>query len=188
MKKVITLILALALAAGLAACGEPAGETSQAPASTAPESTAPAEQPSEAPSEDPSEEPSEEPAGNTATLGDYTVTIKGAALGEDYQGAPMLVVIYDWTNNSDDTTMALTAVSCSAFQGGVGLETAISLDADVYDANLGLTEVRPGTTLEVQSAFVLRDTETPVEVEITEWITFDDDPPMASMTFDPTAL
>lgn len=139
------------------------------------------------------EEEQEEEAGETtlspaADLGDYHVEIKGATLTTDYEGNLVIVITYSWTNNSDDTTSALTSVNCSAFQDGVGLESAFVLSDDVYDSGLGMTEVRPGTTIDVQSAFVLTSETSIVEVEISEWITFDNDAPIAYQEFDPATL
>lgn len=37
-----------------------------------------------------------------------------------------------------------------------------------------MTEIKPGVSLEVAEVFSLRDTSTPVEIEISELISFDD--------------
>lgn len=125
---------------------------------------------------------------NAAELGDYYVEIKSAKLAEDYEGKPCIVVTYAWTNNSDKTISAFTAVHCKAFQNGIGLENAIIVDSEVYDANSFMTDVRPGTTIDVQSAFVLGDSESVVEVEIGEFLTFESNPPVAYMEFTPSEL
>ena len=138
--------------------------------------------------EDGEEDAPEEEKSSAATLGDYEVEIKSASIVQDYEGNPAIVVTYSWTNNSEDTTSAITSVSCSAFQSGVGLETAIIMDDSAYDSDSFMTEVRPGTTIDVQAAFVLNDKTSIVEVEIGEWITLEDDPTIAYMEFDPTAL
>lgn len=181
MKRLLALLLALTLALALNACG---GDTAETPDQPAAEEETPDEQ--EAPAEE--TEP-EEPAAasNAADLGDYHVEITGVSLSTDYEGNPAVIVSYTWTNNSDDTTMPATTVSCSVFQDGVGGEPAILMNED-YDGDSSLTEVRPGTTVDVQEAFVLGNTTSPIEVEIGEWLTFDDDPPVAYQEFDLTAL
>ena len=44
-------------------------------------------------------------------------------------------------------------------------------------------DVRPGTTIEVQEAFSLYNTTSPIEVEITEAFTWDDPKEIAYMMF-----
>lgn len=119
-------------------------------------------------------------------LGDYHVEIKGAQLAEDYEGNPAIIVTYSWTNNSDDTTSAMVSTSEKAFQDGVQLDTAIIMDSDVYDSGNSMKDVRPGTTLDIQCAFLLTSETSVVEFEIAEWISFSDD--MVTMDFDPSAL
>lgn len=179
-KRIAILSLALALCMGLAACG---GETdgdgqapSSAPAETQGAETAPA---------DAGDSEGGEQVGS-GDLGDYHVEIKGAALAEDYEGKPAIVITYAWTNNSEDTTSAMVAVAEKAFQDGVQLETAIVMNDDVYDSGTGMKEVRPGTTLDIQCAYLLTSETSTVEFEITEWISFSDD--VVSMDFEPAEL
>lgn len=185
MKKIFALALALCMALALCACSGEA-EPSQPPATNPPASDTPIESETPAESEAPAESTTPD-AQNAADLGDYHVEIKSAALAEDYEGNPALIVTYSWTNNSEDTTSPMVSVSCSAFQDGVGLDTAIITDGS-YDGDSFMTEVRPGTTIDVQSAFVLNNTSSSVEVEIGEWLTLDSNPPIAYMVFDLTAL
>jgi len=182
MKK-IALILVLSMLAMVSGCAvSDPGESVEPQNSSAPTQTEPQE------TQEVQDTPEPEVSSNIATLGDYEVEIKFAVLTEDYEGNPAIAITYSWTNNSEDTTSAMVAVSCSAFQDGVGLETAIIMDDSVYDSDSFMTEVRPGTTIDVQAAFVLSNTTSVVEVEIGEWLTFDSDPPIAYMEFDPAAL
>ena len=82
----------------------------------------------------------------------------------------------------------MTAVYCSAFQDGIELDTALIMDDSIYDSGSFMREVRPGTTIDIQSAFVLSNTTSIVEVEVEEWITFEENPPVAHMEFDPSTL
>lgn len=183
MKKSMMLLLAVAaILATLAACSSGEEPQSPSPEGTTPPVETQHAQESEAPVEEETPDQS-----NAAALGDYYVEIKSASLAQDYKGNPAIVVTYAWTNNSDDTTSSMTAVSCSAFQDGVELETAIITD-DSYDSDSFMMEVRPGTTIDIQAAFVLPNTTSIVEVEVGEWITFESDPPIAYMEFDPAAL
>ena len=45
---------------------------------------------------------------------------------------------------------------------------------DEYNFDNKSKEIKPGITLDVQCAYELNDLTTDVEVEITEWISFDD--------------
>lgn len=105
---------------------------------------------------------------NPADLGDYTVDIKTAVVTQDYEGNPAVVITYSWTNNSSDTTSPMASITSSVFQDGVGLQSAYVDDTSVYDQNMYMTDVRPGTTIDVQEAFALSNTSSPIEVEITE--------------------
>ena len=114
-------------------------------------------------------------------VGDYTVVIKSATVTTDYEGNPAIVVNYNWTNGSTETKMALTAVLAKAFQDGVQLDSAMML-SDNYAPNTA-TELKPGASLGVQAAFVLRNTTSPVEFELSEAFAFDNDQVVAK-TFD----
>ncbi len=157
MKKKIFLWLALVVTvASLASCGEtstPSGE----------------QQPMEQIAS------SEPEAADAGALGDYHVAVKQATFGKDYEGNPMVVVNYDFTNNSDESCAAIWAVNMQAFQNGIQLETAIAMDDKVYNAETAQKEIKPGVTLEnCQAAFVLSDSST-VSVEVTEFISLGDE-------------
>lgn len=119
-------------------------------------------------------------------LGDCHVEIKGAKLAKDYEENPAIVITYSWTNNSDETKSAMVSIGEKAFQDGVQLDTALIMDSDVFDSDSGMKEIRPGTTIDVQCAFLLTSETSTVEFELTEWISFSDD--MVTMDFDPSSL
>lgn len=185
MKRIWSILAALALALSLSACGSDSGSDSK-PASAPPSAASQGTDTSKAePSEPPAPEPEPELEGR-GSLGDYEVEIKGAALTKDYEGKPVIVVTYAWTNNSDKTTSAMVAVSEKAFQDGVSLETAIVLSDDAYKSGTSMTEVRPGTTIDVQCAFLLSSETSTVEFELSELLSFSSD--VVSMAFDPSSL
>ena len=129
------------------------------------------------------ETPAEPVRTNPAVLGDYTVEIESATITQDYAGDPAVVITYSWTNNSSETTSPLFSVSTAVFQDGVGLESALITDDSVYDSSMHMADVRPGTTIEVQEAFSLYNTTSPIEVEITESFTLGNPLEIAYMTF-----
>lgn len=120
-------------------------------------------------------------------LGDYHVEIKDATLSSDYEGNPAIIVTLSWTNNSEETTSAMLAVNTTAFQDGVELEMAIMMDEN-YDGESSVKDVRPGTTLDVQYAYVLSNTTSQVEVEVSELFSFDSDAPKLLKSFDPASM
>lgn len=114
---------------------------------------------------DPEQEPG--PAGH---LGNHHVEIKGAFLADDYNGKPAIVVTYAWTNNSEETTTSITAVSGKAYQDGVELDPAILIGVDGYDAGSTMKNVKPGATIDVQWAYLLSSDTSVVEYEVTDWL------------------
>lgn len=151
-KRALTLIFAAFMALSVTACGN-----STATQGSTGEDTAQTQQ------ETQPEEPAQTDSG---AVGDYDVTIGDCAFGTDYEGNKMIVVNYDFINNSDETIAPLWALSVQAFQDGVQLDVAIALDTSVYDAGVAQKELKPGASMTgCQSAFVLTS-ESPVEVEV----------------------
>lgn len=103
------------------------------------------------------------------TLGDYDCVIKGAELTKDYEGKDAVVVTFDFTNNADEPMSFDIALDAQVYQDGIGLETAITNDdADYFDV-----EIKKGVTKEVKKVYLLRDTTTPLEVEVSELFSLD---------------
>ena len=105
-------------------------------------------------------------------LDDYEIWYKGFDVTPDADGQSALVLTLDFTNNGKEATSYLWAVSEKAFQDGIGLEVAtVFSDPDSYDTvtKAQLTEIVPGKTIEVKSAYVLPDSDTEtVEVEFSQ--------------------
>lgn len=151
-RSVVSIALACAVMAcpvALVGCNDDAGEQG-AVATTE-------EQPAE-------EQPVEE------VQSEYAVTIDGATVTTDYEGAPAMIVDYSFTNNSDEATSFAVACSQKAFQNGVQLETAIVTE----DLGNGyLAEIKPGATTTARMAYSLTD-QSDVTVEVSELISLDD--------------
>lgn len=124
--------------------------------------------------------------GSSGDIGNNHVEIKGAYLATDYEGNPAVVVTYAWTNNSDETTNSFSSVHAKAFQDGVQLDNATIGNKEVFDSSSYLKDVRPGTTIDVQNAFVLTSETSTIEVEIAELISISDE--KVVMDFDPENL
>lgn len=104
---------------------------------------------------------------------DFSVTIKSLSVITDYEGKPALKVVYDWTNNGEDTNAPFTSFSITGFQNGV--ETDDFVMSDQLDLGIGQNNVRPGATItDAEDAVVIADMAAPLELELTEWISWDD--------------
>lgn len=123
---------------------------------------------------------------NPATLGDYVVEIKSTSMTQDYDGNPVIIITYAWTNNSSETTTPMSSVTTKVFQDGVGLDGVYIIGSEDYDPDTTTVEVRPGTTIDVQEAFTLNNITSPIEVEISEAYIWDTPSEVAYMEFDIT--
>ena len=101
---------------------------------------------------------------------DYAVTIDGCRVTEDYAGAPVAVVTYTFTNNSEKATSFAVALRPQAFQDGVELNTAIGSD---WDSEKYMKDVKPGSSSTVEIGYNLEG-ESDVTVEVTELFSFDE--------------
>lgn len=110
----------------------------------------------------------------TGVVGKYTVALKGFTLSKDYQGKPAVVITYNWTNNGDKAESAAVALHCHVFQNKVECDTAVVMDDKAYNAENIMKDIQPGASLDVQQAYVLQDSANPIDVEISELISFSD--------------
>ena len=97
---------------------------------------------------------------NLIVLDDYEIRYKGAAVMPDVDGQSAIVLTLDFTNNGKEATSYLWAVSEKVFLDGIALDTATvqqgaKTGATVTEAQL--TEIMPGKTIEVKSAYHLPD-------------------------------
>lgn len=115
-------------------------------------------------------------ASQTGDIGKYNVTIKDSKVVRN-NDEDILIVTYTFKNNSDDSKAFIYAVTDKLFQNGVELGTVYTSFGieDEYDFDNKSKEIKPGVSLDVQAAYELNDTTSDVEVEISEWISFNDD-------------
>ena len=103
---------------------------------------------------------------NLIKLGDYELLYKGACIMEDSDGNYAIVLTLDFTNNGKENASYLWSVDETVMQNGVELEAAtVFADYDTFETVIEgqFTEIAPGTTLEVKTAYVLKDTAAKVE-------------------------
>ena len=98
-------------------------------------------------------------------VGEFYISIGECSFTTDYNGNKVIVINYDFINNSEETVAPFWKTNGKAFQDGIELETAIVLNGS-YDAGIKQKEIRPGVTLNgCQDAYVLRS-DSPVEFEM----------------------
>lgn len=102
-----------------------------------------------------------------AVIGDYTVEILDSRLTTDWEGAPVIIITYRFTNNSEEAISAFTALYLKAYQNGVELLRAYFVDD--YSSDNEMKDLRLATSLEIEVAFKLNDSISPVEFVVTEY-------------------
>ncbi|MBR2782981.1 MAG: DUF5067 domain-containing protein [Firmicutes bacterium] len=160
MKKGLLLLMIL-LALCLCACG----------------AEAPAEETAAEPAAEPEQAAAEETAADAASS--FVVELKDAHRFANYEGVDILLVVYSFTNNSEDTISATSALYFKGFQDGVQIEPGYAAEDDLPEEikelyNNDWKDIRPGTTIDCYYCFEL-DSESEVEVEVTDFVTFSDD-------------
>lgn len=106
------------------------------------------------------------------TIGDYGCVVKEAKLCTDYDGKDAVLITYEFTNNSSEAASFDIALYDTVYQDGIGLETAFLADEETDSFDV---QIKPGATKDVKKAYLLRDTTTDLEVEISESFSFTDD-------------
>lgn len=115
-------------------------------------------------------------ADDTTSLGQYSVEIKSCRIAKDYEGDPVVIVLYGFTNvSSEESGSFMFCFDDVVYQNGVGLNKAILVDESAnYSADNQTKEIKKGATLDVEVAYELNDTTTDIEVEVKELFSFDD--------------
>lgn len=162
MKKIISIILAILLVATFGVFALGSGESES---TTTDQGTGKAET-----------------TDTDTNLGDYKVEIVSCRLAKNYDGSDVVIVKYNFTNNSDDAASFMFAFDEHVYQNGVGLNEAYILDDSAnYDSGNQTKEIKTGASLDVEVAYELNDTTTDIEVEVEELFSFDDS--MVKKTF-----
>ena len=126
-------------------------------------------------------------ADNLIKLGDYELLYKSACIMEDSDGNDAIVLTLDFTNNSKENASYLWSVDETFMQNGAELEVAtVFADSETFDTVIAdqFTEIAPGATLEVRTAYVLRDTTGEVKATFEEMLGSKN----GTITIDPATL
>lgn len=112
---------------------------------------------------------------SNSALGDYDVIIESCRLATDYEGEPIVIVKYKFTNNSDEPACFAWSLEYDAFQDGIGLnECYFADDSANYSSDNQIKEIKKGASLYVEVAYELNNSTTDVEIEVSELISFSD--------------
>lgn len=106
-------------------------------------------------------------------LGEYQVDIKSCRLAKDFEGKDIVIVNYSFKNNSDTATSFTLAINDKVYQNGIGLNKCYTAaDSAKYSSDNQSKNIKKGTALDIEVAYTLNDTSTPIEVECSELISF----------------
>ena len=124
---------------------------------------------------------------NLIKLGDYELLYKSACIMEDSDGNDAIVLTLDFTNNGKQNASYLWSVDETVMQNGVELEVAtVFADYDTFETVIEgqFTDVAPGATVEVRTAYLLQDTTSPVEATFEQFF----GKKSGKITIDPSSL
>lgn len=107
------------------------------------------------------------------TYNDLYVKFVEAKIEDDYSGEECLVLYFDYTNNSDENESFLYSFTVRAFQNGVELDNSYFHVND--ETKNKEREIQPGTSVRVATNFAIGEDRSPVDVEVTPWISFNDE-------------
>lgn len=113
---------------------------------------------------------------NEGDIGKYNIVVKDSKIVSDYEGKSVLLVTYSFTNNSDKSASMAYTIEDKAFQNGVELSPVyMTYGIDDYNLEDHDKELKPGVTLDIKRGYYLNDSETVVNIELSELISFSDD-------------
>ena len=111
--------------------------------------------------------------GKDGKIGSYVCTVKSATKCKNWEGKDSVKIVYNFTNNASDSMSFDSALEDKVYQDGIALETTFDSDDDsgnqIWDV-----AIKPGITKEVAKLYVLRNSTSDLEVEVGEWISFND--------------
>ena len=109
-------------------------------------------------------------------LGKYTVSILGYRFAENYDGENVIIVKYNFKNNSDENAAFYLTFDASAYQNGIGLNECYFVDESAnYSSDNQTKEIKPGANIDVEEAYLLNDNTSSIDIEVKELFSFSDD-------------
>lgn len=96
------------------------------------------------------------------------VSINSYAISKDYNGNPVLVIEYAFTNIEDEPKSFTFSVQDSVFQNGVECSSTV-FGCDEVDSQQQMNDVQPGFTYNLKVAYALQDMTTATVVVTDLW-------------------
>ena len=102
-----------------------------------------------------------------ASSADYDLKVTDWEISTDYDNKPALVVYYEYTNKKDTPTAFMWEFTDKVYQNGIELSsTAFGVKEE---NNNNSKEIQQGVTATVSIAYILQDTENPVDITVEEY-------------------
>ena len=159
-KKWIVGLLAISMIAAMGGCSGTESSSSKAEKSSSAETSVADESNRE-------EASAEEESNAEETVdSEFNVELLSTSISQDYEGKPVLVVEYNFTNNSDESASFMFSCQDKAFQNGIECDNTV-FGCDEIDSQQQLNEIQPGTTYALKIGYHLQDTTSPVDIEVT---------------------
>lgn len=155
-KRILAGICALTMIAALSACTT---ETTDSESSKIESSAAESKEESAESSDESSEEETE--------AAEFVFAINSTSLGKDYEDKDVLIIKYDFTNNSDEATSFTFACQDTVFQDGIECDSTV-IGCDDIDSQEQLNDIQPGKTYTVTVGYHISDMSKPVDVVVTD--------------------
>ena len=92
----------------------------------------------------------------------------GTSIVESPKYGPLLVMDFEYTNNSENAKNFINDMNCkvSPYQKGIELERpGETSESGIFDYSDTFTSIKKGGTIRTQLVWVLKDIENPVEIE-----------------------
>ncbi|QQK78664.1 DUF5067 domain-containing protein [Salicibibacter cibi] len=113
--------------------------------------------------------------GESMEIDDYTLTVQDYTLSTDHDGDDVLVIEYDWVNNSDENASPFMTFIFTGYQDGV--ETDSEGIVEDVDLETGQNDVQPGGEVEgAETTVGINDMDEELELELDVLLSFDSDP------------
>ena len=111
----------------------------------------------------------------SGSLGDFEVQIHDFEIADDYAGDPSILIDFTFTNNSEENESVYVNLIYMAYQNGVQLDSTYFLNNAHYNPDDLMKDVKPGSSLDLTVAYSLNSNTAPVEFEIGEAFSFNED-------------
>ena len=102
----------------------------------------------------------------------FVIKYVSAEIVHKTKGEPILLVTYEFTNNSDEAASWMWDLRSKAFQNGI--ECGGYVSHDNINTQMQDNDIKPGTTITIVEGYPLYDVENPITIEVAEL--FDDEP------------